>query len=196
MAFSRPLRWPVGWPRTTYPTAATFEASPTKTVNDLQNVLDYLDCQDPVITTNQETRLDGGLRTAGWATPIDTGVALYFVRNGKSICIPCDKFSTVYGNLRAIGLTLEYIKRMERYGTSQMVDAVFTGFAALPESIAMGAGRMRAWHEVLQVTPDADPDIIKAAYRRLSARYHPDNRETGDATRFAEVQKAYNEVKS
>ena len=69
-------------------------------MNDLENVLEALDCQNPVITTNSPLRLDGGIRTAQGTTPDDTGVALYFVRNDEELCIPCDKFTTVYANLR------------------------------------------------------------------------------------------------
>jgi hypothetical protein len=195
MAFSNPLRWPAGWPRAKEQVWPSFKASNQTVINDLESVLDALDATNPVVSTNHPLRLDGGLRTAQGMTPDDTGVALYFTRHGKEVCIPCDKFTTVFGNLRAIGLTLEYIRRMERYGTSEMVDAAFRGFTALPESIIMGPGQSRAWHEVLQVASDADLSIIRAAYRNLSARYHPDNKDTGDEAKFAEVQRAYNEVK-
>jgi hypothetical protein len=193
MAFANPLRWPVGWPRNQNPAWATFKASASTTINDLESVMDRLECTNVVITTNHPVRLDGGLRTARDIVPDDTGVALYFTRRGEELCIPCDKFMTTYANLRAIGLTLEYIRRMESYGTSEMVNAVFRGFKALPESIIMGPGQSRAWYEVLQVSDMADPEIIRSAWRRLIARYHPDNQATGDPVKFDEVQKAYKE---
>jgi hypothetical protein len=193
MAFSNPLRWPVGWPRNKAPIWPTFKASFQTTTADLEKVLGDLGCVNPVVTTNHPTRLDGGLRTAAGITPEDPGVALYFTRNGEELCIPCDKFTTVYANLRAIGLTLEYIRRMERYGTSEMVNAAFRGFKALPETIIMGAGQLRAWYEVLQVSQDADDEIVKAAWRRLTARYHPDNSISGDPAKFEEVQRAFKE---
>lgn len=193
MAFANPLRWPEGWPRNNAPVWPTFKASAATTMQDLESVLDALDAQNPVITTNQPLRLDGGLRTAAGTTPDDTGVAVYFTRHGKEVCIPCDKFTTVYANLRAVGLTLEYLRRMERYGTSEMVDAAFRGFTALPESIIMGPGQVRAWYEVLQVSQDADPEIVRAAWKRLVSRFHPDNQTTGDPMKFDEVQRAFKE---
>lgn len=196
MAFSNPLTWPAGWPRTEYPTWPTFKASAQTTMNDLERVLDQLDCVNPVITTNQPLRLDGGLRTAQGTTPEDTGVALYFTRNGEELCIPCDKFTTTYANLRAIGLTLEYIRRMERYGTSEMVNAAFRGFKALPESIVMGAGTALAWWEVLGVNQTAPEEVITGAYRGLIKKYHPDNPDTGNSVKFEQVQKAYREATS
>jgi DnaJ-domain-containing protein 1 len=84
---------------------------------------------------------------------------------------------------------------MERYGTSQTVEATLSGFAALPAEASPNAGP-RAWHEVLQVLPDADPSIIRAAYRNLAAKYHPDNSDTGDEAKFHEVQRALREAES
>lgn len=191
MAFSNPLRWPPGWRRDSNPNWPTFKASTQTTMRDLEKVLDSLGCTNIVITTNQPLRLDGGLRTAAEATPGDTGVALYFMRASEELCIPCDKFTTVYANLRAIGLTLEYIRRMERYGTSEMVNAAFRGFKALPEAIIMGPGQARAWHEVLQVSPDASPEVIRAAYRGLAKSAHPD--QGGEPGEFEVLQKALKE---
>lgn len=193
MAFANPLNWPIGWHRTAQREWPTFKALPATIMQDLEKVLDQLDCQNPVITTNHPVRLDGALRTAQGITPDDPGVALYFTRNGEELCIPCDKFTTTYANLRAVGLTLEYIRRMERYGTSEMVNAAFQGFKALPETSAIVTPYNRPWNEVLQVTPDADPEIIRAAWKRLVARYHPDNPDTGDSGKFEEVQRAYRE---
>lgn len=49
----------------------------------------------------------------------------------------------------------------------------------------------RDHYEVLQVSPRAHPLIVAKAYRLLAALYHPDNRSTGDLTRFREVGDAY-----
>lgn len=197
MAFSNPLNWPVGWPRTERPQWPTFKASFATTMNDLEKVLDALEATNVVITTNQPLRIDGGLRTAAGTTPQDTGVAVYFTRHGKEVCIPCDKFTTVYANLRAVGLTLEYIRRMERYGTSEMVDAAFRGFTALPESIIIPPAPdrvKRPWWVVLGVDRNADPREIKQAYRRAQAVTHPDA--GGSEWDFQEVQHAYEEWKA
>lgn len=147
MAFSNPLRWPLGWPRNQRPIWPTFKASYQTTMQDLESVLEALGATNPVITTNQRLRLDGRMSDARDAIPEDTGVAVYFTRRGKEVCIPCDKFTTVQANLRAVGLTLEYLRRMEKYGTSEMVDAAFRGFTALPETIIMGEHTSKAWYE-------------------------------------------------
>jgi curved DNA-binding protein len=46
-------------------------------------------------------------------------------------------------------------------------------------------------YEVLQVSPNADPDTIHRVYRILAQRYHPDNRETGNEEKFKQLTMAY-----
>jgi curved DNA-binding protein CbpA len=50
------------------------------------------------------------------------------------------------------------------------------------------------YYEVLQVSPSAEPDTIHRIYRLLAQRFHPDNRETGDAERFRVINEAYQEL--
>jgi curved DNA-binding protein len=50
----------------------------------------------------------------------------------------------------------------------------------------------RDYYEVLGVSRDASEDEIRAAYRRLARRYHPDvNKEEGAEDRFKEISEAY-----
>jgi curved DNA-binding protein len=50
----------------------------------------------------------------------------------------------------------------------------------------------RDYYDVLGVSRDASEDEIRAAYRRLARRYHPDvNKEEGAEDRFKEVSEAY-----
>jgi curved DNA-binding protein CbpA len=47
-------------------------------------------------------------------------------------------------------------------------------------------------YEILGVSPDATPDDIRVAYRRLAKQYHPDVNHDPDAgERFIAVQQAY-----
>jgi curved DNA-binding protein CbpA len=47
------------------------------------------------------------------------------------------------------------------------------------------------YYELLQLSPNADPETIHRVYRVLAQRLHPDNQESGDATRFRELTEAY-----
>jgi len=51
---------------------------------------------------------------------------------------------------------------------------------------------MRDHYAKLGVAPNATPDVIKAAYRKKAAQYHPDKNPSRDAAaRFREIQEAY-----
>lgn len=47
------------------------------------------------------------------------------------------------------------------------------------------------YYEVLQISPNADPDMIHRVYRLLAQRYHPDNAESGDEKTFRAITEAY-----
>ena len=50
----------------------------------------------------------------------------------------------------------------------------------------------RDLYNLLGVSPDASPEAIHSAYRRLARRYHPDlNSGAGAGARFKEVSRAY-----
>ena len=46
-------------------------------------------------------------------------------------------------------------------------------------------------YETLQLSPNADTETIDRVYRILVRRYHPDNQETGNTTKFNQVVKAH-----
>ncbi len=47
------------------------------------------------------------------------------------------------------------------------------------------------YYELLQISPNADPDMIHRVYRLLAQRYHPDNTVTGDEIAFRAITDAY-----
>jgi curved DNA-binding protein CbpA len=47
------------------------------------------------------------------------------------------------------------------------------------------------YYEVLQISPNAEPETVHRVYRLLAQRYHPDNQETGNDVRFRELTAAY-----
>jgi len=46
-------------------------------------------------------------------------------------------------------------------------------------------------YETLQISANAEPETIHRVYRMLAQRFHPDNKDTGNATRFRLVSEAY-----
>lgn len=83
--------------------------------------------KDLIISTNLELRLDG-LPRSGQRQPEDPGVAIYFHRNRQDVAIACDQYRTVHDNLWALSLTLDALRRIERYGSPTLINA------ALPTS--------------------------------------------------------------
>ncbi len=187
-----PLQWPPAWPRTKWPLRAKFKTPFSYARDQLLRELDLLGATNVVISTNMMTRQDG-LLYAKQRLPDDRGVAVYFTLNGDQQCIPCDKWDQVHDNLQAVRLTVEALRGLERWGAKEMVNAAFRGFKALPESTIVTPYSAQPWHDVLQVSPSADPDIIKSAYRKLASKYHPDNQDTGDAQMFGKIRRAYEE---
>ena len=47
------------------------------------------------------------------------------------------------------------------------------------------------YYEVMQISPNADPDMIHRVYRLMAQRYHPDNTDTGDEKAFRAITDAY-----
>src|SRR5215210_7806588 len=47
------------------------------------------------------------------------------------------------------------------------------------------------YYEAMQISPNAEPETIHRVYRMLAQRFHPDNKESGSATRFRLVSEAY-----
>lgn len=192
MSFRNPLQWPVGQPRTAKRHKAPFKAGNTKIIDDLDRAVKKLGITNITISTDRRVRVDGQLSMSSGDNAADPGIAVYFTRKGEELCIAFDKFTDIWGNLRAVGLYLEYMARLEAYDMTEMADKSFTAYKALPSSVIVPPAP-QAWYDVLQVNPQADADIVQGAYRKLILRYHPDNQNTGNEQMFHKVQAAWKE---
>jgi curved DNA-binding protein CbpA len=47
------------------------------------------------------------------------------------------------------------------------------------------------YYETLQISANAEPETVHRVYRLLAQRFHPDNAESGNATRFRLITEAY-----
>jgi len=50
---------------------------------------------------------------------------------------------------------------------------------------------MKDYYAILEISRSASPEVIRAAYRTLAKRYHPDNADTGNPTMFRAVKEAH-----
>lgn len=136
--------------------------------------------------------------TLGITNPKEPGVCAYFEwKDGgykpavgntyTSIAIPCDRWQKIEHNVKAIALTIEAMRGMDRWGAKHMIKAMFTGFKALPQTASK-----RTAHEVLGISPNATRGAIDEAYRAKAKTCHPDAGGTHEA--FIELQHAYEEI--
>jgi curved DNA-binding protein CbpA len=51
------------------------------------------------------------------------------------------------------------------------------------------------YYELLEISPNANSDTIERMFRYFAQRYHPDNRQTGDRSRFDSIVEAHNTLR-
>jgi len=186
-----PLSWPSGLPRTEphRRSRAAFKQSIKSATDFLQGEVRRMGGMYLVISSEMELRRDG-LPYAQQKQPADPGVAVYFLRRGKQMTFACDRWDRVHDNLYAIAKTIEAIRGIERWGSSDMMERAFAAFEALP---APGKAVKAAWWEILELDASAPRSKIDAAYREKAKRAHPDrggSREEWDA-----LSRAYDDAK-
>ena len=59
------------------------------------------------------------------------------------------------------------------------------------EPISPNVDETQDYYEVLQISPNAEPETVHRVYRLLAQRFHPDNAETGSEDRFRQLAEAY-----
>lgn len=172
-----PLCWPPLRPRAKHHENSRLRAPFAASRNHIVNEVRRLGGTALIVSTNIELRRDG-LPYAATREPDDAGVAVYFNYKGKQMCFACDRWKKVASNTQAIAKTIEALRGVARWGTGDMMQAAFTGFAALP---APGQTTARGWREVLELHGKPTIEEAKDRYRRLSAVRHPDKGGSQDA---------------
>lgn len=205
MVEAYPLTWPEGWPRTeprnrerarfsrkdhasTYGARrpVTFEGA----AKELYAELDRLGARNTVLSSNLKLRNDK-IPYSTQERGIDPGVAVYFLKDGKEQCIPCDKWDRAEDNIKGIAKTIDALRGIERWGAKSMVDAAFRGFTALP---APDQVISRTPREIIGVPADMmDLEYIEFKYKQKAKELHPDNGGTKEA--FQELNTAWQDLK-
>ena len=173
-----PLAWPPGRPRQHGREHARFKVTLGRAIEDVQYEVKMLGGRDLIISTNLPLRKDGVPYARG--TVWDVGVAVYFKYKKRDVSFACDRWSRIEANMRAIALTVGALRGIDRWGTGDMVDAAFTGFAALPAP-------EQPW-QVLGVGAHASREEIERAFRSLASEHHPDR--GGDPHQMARINAA------
>ncbi|WP_105436373.1 J domain-containing protein [Neorhizobium tomejilense] len=166
-----PLQWPEHMPR--FKAAREAGQFRTTLVGAINNVKDSLkrfaaDSGKPLANVVISSNV-----TLGADKPSDPGVAVWFVWDGMTVCIPVDRYAKVEANLQAIHHIVEARRTELRHGTLALVRATFTGFAALP---APQPASKRSWREVFGYHDTQMPTAteLNRTWRDLAGKRHPD----------------------
>jgi hypothetical protein len=186
-----PLQWPPEQPRSTSPRISPFKKkSFDLSRRSLTDELKRLGARDVILSTNIPLRQDGH-PYANAARPKDHGVAVYFKYKGRSMVFACDRWCQIECNMHSIELTISAIRGIERWGSSDMMEKAFTGFAALE---APGP-KKRPWWYVLELeTPPRSRIVAREAYLQRLKRVHPDHGGTHEA--MVELNQAWEEAQT
>lgn len=185
------------WPgqRTQSKQRSQFSAPWGSTLELLEKELRALRAKDVLLQTfhtEGQIRQDG-LPYANARTPEDPGVILTFESKHGPLSFPCDTYRDWKDNVRAIALSMEKLRAVDRYGVTKS-DEQYRGWKALPGGntgptlSALGAARRVATAGFPAETVLNDPVAAKRAIRAAMARAHPDA--GGTAERFHEITQA------
>lgn len=190
------------WPRSDTvqrKTGDQFKASYDQTISKLLYEINVIRGQNVVLQTNhreRDIRMDG-LPRKDAMEPSHPGVVASFDCPHGPLMFACDTYEKWIANLRAIALTLENLRAVERYGATKHGEQ-YTGYAALPASASHG---FRSADEAAKfimaaagVNGDArnffndSADGRAAILRKAAANMHPDS--GGSHDQFVKLQAA------
>ncbi len=185
--FEYPLQWPPQQPRTKSPEMSRFKnKSISWTGNYLVDELRLLGAKNVVISTNLKTKIGGGFYANNKVE--DGGIAVYFELKGEGKTMACDKWNRPEHNIWALNLSVSAIRGLERWGGSEFLDGLFTGFKALPapgDSVMMG---------IKYFSDISNKDHLQLKFKKLAKELHPDS-EGGNTEQFQEMMTQYKQVK-
>ncbi len=187
--FSRLNQWT--GPTTETRKTAAFRATWVQTLDLLEYELARLRATDIVIQIEDPEgikgiRNDGSYRMVSQQyVPMRPGVILTFESPKGNISMPCDRYTDWKDNLRAIALSLEALRAVDRYGVTRGNEQ-YRGWAQLPAS----NGKMTRQDaiEIIALVVNADPTALsdhwdsigEAMIKRAKKLMHPDAGDQSD----------------
>lgn len=160
-----------------------FKSPYVKTLDKLESELRILKARDVVIEAGFQA---AQIRNDGWPRgkerPSHPGVILYFTGKDGPLRFPCGTYGRYEDNLRAIALTLENLRAIDRYGVT-LGHEQYQGFKALPapkneigtvEDAAAFLATQAGLDDDIATHLIEDPQAVREAYRMAAARLHPD----------------------
>lgn len=175
------------------PRRGVFRASWASTMDLLRGELWQIGAQNTVLQLflgPNEIRRDGMPRSD--AKPSRPGVILSFRSRGKDLSFPCDRYCDWKDNVRAIALSLQALRAVDRYGVTRRQEQ-YTGWAALPNP---DSPRPDGLAILVRASGMSAEDVVRnptAAWKSAAKVLHPDR--GGKASDFVAAQAAYRSLK-
>lgn len=177
---------------------ARFKASYAKTLRLLETELGAIEARNVLIQAHFR---EDQIRNDGWpyarASPSDVGVVLSFTRQGQVVSMPCDRFASFDDNLRAIALSLEALRMVDRYGVTRNGEQ-YRGFTSLPApagsadaaaGIRQASALLAALGGIGESELRKDFSSLRTAYTKAARATHPDY--GGSPASFGDARNAY-----
>ncbi len=178
-AHFKPLRQ---WPgqRVSETECSRFKAGYDNTLAKLEYELGKLEASDIIIQVDGLTpdwiRNDGWPKGQWWNLKrARSGVILSFQSPKGAISFPCDRFEYWQDNLRAIALSLEALRAVDRYGVTRGNEQ-YRGWAQLeaPSAKTDREGAIQTIASILNAPRDAVAANPAAFIKQARIAYHPD----------------------
>jgi hypothetical protein len=192
-------QWP--GPRTKSRKFSPFRSNYLSTLDLLEEELRHLRARDIVIQSGFSR---AQLRNDGWPKagekPTDPGIIISFTSPNGPLSFPCDRYTDFQANMRAIGLSLEALRAVDRYGVTRQAEqykgwqqiaapGATSHFANAEEAADFIVVQARGFQEsFMQRHVIRSDKVRKDLYRQAAARLHPDK--GGNHDQFVLLQEA------
>lgn len=186
--FENPLQWLPQQPKSKLRTRARFgNHSSSKAGDYLSLELERLGAKHCIISSNLQERARGGGFYANQRVE-EPGVVVYFDLKGIGKAMACDKWDKPEHNLWALYLSVQAIRGLERWGGSEFLDGLFSGFKALPSPEDVAPVNIPQFFNDIN-----NFEHLKSRYKHLVKELHPDH--GGDVSEWNELQRQYSQAK-
>lgn len=186
MKFEYPLQWLPQQPRTKKPERARFQVKSVSRAGDyLADELRKLGATNCIISTNLQSKISGGFYANQRIE--DAGVVIYFTLKDTDKAMACDRWDRAEHNLWALYLSISAIRGLERWGGSEFLDGLFTGFKALPAPGECMNMKMQYFSDVDNL------EYLNLKYKKLLKELPPDM--GGSSEDFQEMMEQYKNLK-
>lgn len=187
--FTNPLQWVSHIKRAQVRVKSKFKAhTVSKSCGLIKRQIGLMGGRDCIVTSNIPTNTIGFSSVNLYGNSLDTGVSIFFKLNNMQKVIQVDKYNDFNSNLYALAKSVEAMRNLDRWGGVQVMDGMFTGFAALPSPEQVSVSTMTFYFEGFTTKSAARP-----LYLDLCKRLHPDN--GGNQQDFQEMKRQHEVLK-